>query len=94
MKIKDMSSLDNSEQPEQQSLQVEYIQPWSNFICKIKLPDETFVDLQKLYEEATKLNKSFGKELVGQVDDEPQVTPELQNKFPQFMEFCLQSVRQ
>ena len=89
-----MSSLDDNEQPEQLKLTVEYIQPWSNFICKIKLPDEVFVDLQKLYDETSKLNKSFGRELVGQVNDEPEVTPELQNKFPQFMEFCLQSVRQ
>ena len=75
-------------------LPVEYIQPWSNFICKIKLPDEVFVDLQKLYDEASKLNVSFGKELVGQVDDEPQVTPELQNKFANFTQFCLHSVKQ
>ena len=94
MKIKDMSSLDDNEQPEEKKLSVEYIQPWSNFICKIKLPDEVFVDLQKLYDETSKLNVNFGKELVGQIDDEPQVTLEVQNKFPQFMEFCLQGVRQ
>ena len=89
-----MSSLDDNEQLERQKLSVEYIQPWSNFICKIKLPDEVFVDLQKLYDETSKLNVNFGKELVGQIDDEPQVTLEVQNKFPQFMEFCLQGVRQ
>ena len=94
MKIKDMSSLDDNEQPKRQQLTVEYIQPWSNFICKIKLPDEVFSELQKLYDEAAKLNVNFGKELVGQIDDEPQVTLEVQNKFPQFMEFCLQGVRQ
>ena len=94
MKIKDTSSLDDNEQPKRQQLTVEYIQPWSNFICKIKLPDEVFVDLQKLYDEAAKLNVSFGRELVGQVNDEPQVTPELQEKFPNFMQFCLHGVRQ
>jgi len=94
MKIKDMSTLDNNEQPEQLKLTVEYIQPWSNFICKIKLPDEVFVDLQKLYDETSKLNKSFGTELVGQVNDEPEVTPELRDKFSNFTNFCLQSVRQ
>ena len=94
MKIKDMSSLDGNEQPKRQELTVEYIQPWSNFICKIKLPDEAFDDLQKLYDEASKLNKSFGNELVGQINSEPEVTPELQNKFPNFMQFCLNSVRQ
>ena len=99
MKIKDMSTLDNSEQPEEskplkQKLAVEYIQPWSNFICKIKLPDEVFDDLQKLYDDASKLNKSFGSQLVGQINSEPEVTLELQNKFANFTQFCLQSVKQ
>ena len=94
MKIKDMSSLDDNEQPEEKKLSVEYIQPWSNFICKIKLPDEVFVDLQKLYDETSKLNVSFGEQLVGQINDEPEVTQELQEKFPNFMQFCLGSVKQ
>ena len=37
-----------NEQPERIQLSVEYIQPWSNFICKIKLPDEIYVELQKI----------------------------------------------
>ena len=94
MKIKDMSSLDDNEQPEEKKLSVEYIQPWSNFICKIKLPDEVFVDLQKLYDETSKLNVSFGEQLVGQINDEPEVTQELQEKFPNFMQFCLGGVKQ
>ena len=89
-----MSSLDDNEQPEEKKLSVEYIQPWSNFICKIKLPDEVFVDLQKLYDETSKLNVSFGGQLVGQINDEPEVTQELQEKFPNFMQFCLGSVKQ
>ena len=94
MKIKDMSSLDDNEQLKRQTLSVEYIQPWSNFICKIKLPDEVFSELQKLYDETSKLNKSFGHQLVGQIDNEPEVTPELQNKFANFMQFCLHGVKQ
>ena len=94
-----MSSLDDNEQPEEskplkQQLAVEYIQPWSNFICKIKLPDEVFDDLQKLYDDASKLNKSFGYQLVGQINNEPEVTPELQEKFGNFMQFCLGGVKQ
>ena len=89
-----MSALDNNEQLEQHKIQVQIVQPWSNSICKIKLPDEAFDDLQKLYDETSKLNKSFGNELVGQINSEPEVTPELQNKFPNFMQFCLNSVRQ
>ena len=89
-----MSSLDDNEQLERQQLSVEYIQPWSNFICKIKLPDEVFDDLQKLYDDASKLNVSFGEQLVGQINDEPEVTQELQEKFPNFMQFCLGGVKQ
>ena len=89
-----MNLLSDNKQSERRQLSVEYIQPWSNFICKIKLPDEIFDDLQKLYNETSKLNVNFGKELVGQINDEPQVTQELQNKFPNFMQFCLHGVRQ
>ena len=89
-----MSPLDDNEQPEEKQLSVEYIQPWSNFICKVKLPDEVFVDLQKLYDETSKLNKSFGSQLVGQINNEPEVTPELQEKFGNFMQFCLGGVKQ
>ena len=92
MKIKDIDLQDSS--VEQKKLRVEYIQPWSNFICKIKLPDEAFNDFEKLYEETSKLNKSFGTQLVGQIQNEPEVTPELQEKFPNFMQFCLGSVKQ
>ena len=95
MKIKDMDSLDDNEQlKKERPLSVEYIQPWSNFICKVKLPDEVFVELQKLYDETSKLNKSFGSQLVGQINNEPEVTPELQEKFANFMQFCLGGVKQ
>ena len=50
--------------------------------------------MQKLYDETSKLNKSFGSQLVGQIDNEPEVTQELQEKFPDFIHFCLESVRQ
>ena len=89
-----MNADDNYDNLADRKIEVEYIQPWSNFVCKIKLPDEVFDDLQKLYDETSKLNKSFGTELVGQINYEPEVTPELQNKFPNFMQFCLQAVRQ
>lgn len=82
-----------NEQSKRRELSVEYIQPWSNFICKIKLPDEVFDDLQKLYVETSKMNKSFGGQLVGQINDEPEVMPELQNKFSNFVDFCLNTVR-
>ena len=92
MKIKDMNTEDVN--LEHKKIDVQIIQPWSNYICKIKLPDEALVDLQKLYDETSKLNKSFGSQLVGQIDNEPEVTLELQDKFPNFIQFCLNSVQQ
>ena len=92
MKIKDMDSTDDN--LVRQKIEVEYIQPWSNIVCKIKLPDEIYVELQKLYDEASNLNKSFGSQLVGQINEEPEVTSELQEKFATFRQFCLNSVEQ
>ena len=96
MKIKDMDSInENIEQlPPPKKLDVEFIQPWSNFICKVKLPDEIFIELQKVYDETSKLNKSFGSQLVGQINNEPEVTLEIQEKFPEFRQICLNSVTQ
>ena len=87
-----MSSLNENEQ--QKKIKVEFIQPWANLVCKIKLPDEIYVELQKLYDEASKSNKSFGKQLVGQINEEPEVTSELQEKFATFRQFCLYTVEQ
>ena len=92
MKIKDMSSLNENEQ--QKKIKVEFIQPWTNLVCKIKLPDEIYVELQKLYDESLKSNKSFGRQLVGQINEEPEVTSELQEKFATFRQFCLYTVEQ
>ena len=77
-----------------QKIEVEHIQPWSNLVCKIKLPDEIYVELQKLYDEASNLNKSFGGQLVGQINEEPEVTSKLQEKFATFRQFCLYAVEQ
>ena len=92
MKMKDMDSTDDN--LVRQKIEVEYIQPWSNIVCKIKLPDEIYVELQKLYDESSKLNRSFGKQLVGQINEEPEVTSELQEKFANFRQFCLHGVEQ
>ena len=34
--------------------------------------------------------KSFGEQLVGQIEEEPEVTMEIQQKFPNWVNFCLQ----
>ena len=92
MKIKDMDS--TGDILVRKKIEVDYIQPWSNLVCKIKLPDEIYVELQKLYDEASNLNKSFGNQLVGQINEEPEVTSELQEKFATFRQFCLHGVEQ
>ena len=92
MKIKDLDS--TGDILVRKKIEVDYIQPWSNLVCKIKLPDEIYVELQKLYDEASNLNKSFGNQLVGQINEEPEVTSELQEKFATFRQFCLHGVEQ
>ena len=92
MKIKDMDS--TGDILVRKKIEVDYIQPWSNLVCKIKLPDEIYVELQKLYDEASNLNKSFGNQLVGQINEEPEVKSELQEKFATFRQFCLHGVEQ
>ena len=44
MKIKNLPD----ETPEPRQFSGDYIQPWSNMICKIKLQDDIFEELQKL----------------------------------------------
>ena len=88
MKIKNLPD----ETPEPRQFSVDYIQPWSNMICKIKLQDDIFEELRKLYNYTTKDKwKSFGKQLVGQINEEPEVTPEIMQKFPMWTDFCLQT---
>ena len=91
MKLKNLPD----ETPEPRQFSVEYIQPWSNMICKIKLQDDIFEELQKLYNYTTKNKwKSFGEQLVGQINEEPEVTSELLEKFATFKQFCLNGVEQ
>ena len=96
MKMKnvlDDNQSSREDEPKQVKLEIQYFQPWSNFVCRLKLPDEIFKMLEKLYEDASGLGVSFGKELVGQVVDEPQVTFDLMQKHNDFMLFCNESIR-
>ena len=96
MKIKNLLDDNNTTQPEEPKvLPVEFIQPWSNMICKFKLPDPVFEKLLELYDYTIDGRiKSFGDQLVGQIENEPEVTPEILDKFPEWSQWCLQSVRQ
>lgn len=94
MKIKDTLN-DQPQEIRKDVLQVQNIQPWSNMICKIKLPDQIFKRLWELYDYTTnKKWKSFGNNLVGQIDEEPEVTPDILEKFPEWGQWCLQTVEQ
>ena len=96
MKIKNLLDDNKTTQPEEPKvLPVHFIQPWSNMICKFKLPDPVFEKLLELYDYTTNGRiKSFGDQLVGQIENEPEVTPEILDKFPEWADWCLQSTRQ
>ena len=94
MKMKNVLD-ESSEIPKQaQHLPIQVFSPWSNIIVKFKIPDKIFANLLELYEEINSSKwKSFGSQLVGQIDDEPEVTPELRDKYPLWTSFCIESVR-
>ena len=99
MKIKnllndDLKSNENKFNPnneEQYKMPVQIFQPWSNMIVKIKIPDSIFKNLLDMYDETMKDWKSFGDQLVGQVEEEPEVSEEMRDKYPEWREFCTNS---
>ena len=97
MKVKNLlddNEMKPTEPPKGEPIPIQVISPWSNIIVKTKIPDQVFEKLLELYEYTMKNKKSFGSQLVGQVDDEPEVTPEILQKFPEWSHFCLQTVEQ
>ena len=46
MKVKDLTKETTEVKTRISQLGVEFIQPWSNMICKIKLEDDMFEELQ------------------------------------------------
>ena len=89
MRVKNL--LDENENKSQPShrLPVEVFAPWANIVIRFKIPDNIFANLLELYEEINSSKwKSFGDQLVGQVDDEPEVTEELRDKYPIWTQFC------
>ena len=93
MKVKNLLDDENkpSTPPKGERIPMQVISPWTNIIIKTKIPDVIFQNLLELYEYTMKNKKSFGDQLVGQIDDEPEVTPEILQKYPQWADFCLQS---
>ena len=95
MKVKNLLD-DNGNKPSepQQRLPIEVFAPWSNIIIRFKIPDNIFANLLELYDEINSSKwKSFGRQLVGQIDDEPEVTQDLQKKYPLWTNFCIEAAR-
>lgn len=94
MKVKNLLEESGSEIPKQnQQLPVEIFSPWANLIIRLKIPDEVFQELENLYDYTMKNYKSFGEQLVGQIENEPEVTKEIMEKFPKWSGFCLETVK-
>ena len=78
-----------------QKLQVQFIQPWSNLIAKVKMPQDVFKSFKSLYDTVMKDEEliNFGDKLVGQVNSEPFVKSEKLDEHIQFRDFCIDAVR-
>ena len=58
MKIKGLLD-DQPQENIKENLKVDFIQPWSNMICKFKLPDHIFEKLLELYNQCFKNIKYY-----------------------------------
>ena len=77
------------------TLQVQFIQPWSNIIAKIKMPQDVFKSFKSLYDTVMEDKEllNFGDKLVGQVNSEPFVKSEKLDTEVTFRDFCIDAVR-
>tara|TARA_Y100000356_G_C11202046_1_gene258294 strand:+ start:50 stop:901 length:852 start_codon:yes stop_codon:yes gene_type:complete len=78
-----------------QRLEVQFIQPWSNIIAKVKMPENIFKEFSSLYDTVMKDEEliNFGDKLVGQVNSEPFVKGEKLDEHKEFRDFCIDAVR-
>jgi len=75
-------------------LPVQVYSPWANIIVRFKIPDDVFDELKKMYEYTmSKEWASFGKQLVGQIKEEPEITVDIVSKYPKWSSFCMESVK-
>ena len=73
MKVKNLLD-DNEEIPSEPQMKLPQFSVyllWSNIIVNLKYQMNIFKELQKIYEYTMKDWKSFGDQLVGQVEEEP-----------------------
>jgi len=78
-----------------QRLEVQFIQPWSNLIAKVKMPEDIFKEFGALYDTVMKDEEliNFGDKLVGQVNSEPFVKISKLDEHKEFRDFCIDAVR-
>lgn len=94
MKVKNLLDENKiSDKPQPQQLPIEVFSPWANLIIRFKIPDIVFQELEKMYDYTMNNYKSFGTQLVGQIEHEPEVTQEILQKYPDWSHFCLDAVR-
>lgn len=93
MKVKNLLDESKTSKEPPMQLPIEIFSPWANLIIRLKIPDEIFQELENLYDYTMKNYKSFGKQLVGQIEHEPEVTQEILEKYPRWAHFCLDAVR-
>ena len=98
MKVKNLLNDNQTIQPAPpttKKLDVTLLQPWSNLIAAIKMPEDIFKSFQELYDSVMKDEEivNFGDKLVGQVNSEPFVKSEKLDEHTQFRDFCIDAVR-
>ena len=98
MKVKNLLNDNQTIQPAPpttKKLEVTLLQPWSNLIAAIKMPEDIFESFQELYGSVMKDEElvNFGDKLVGQVNSEPFVKSETLDKHLPFRNFCIDAVR-
>ena len=83
----------NTEQ-QQDRLPIEILAPWSNIVLKSRIPDNIFKDLLEMYDEVMSSKwDSQGKNLVGQIDEEPTIKIDNQKRHPNWINFCILMIR-
>tara|TARA_B100002019_G_C21143198_1_gene534328 strand:- start:107 stop:952 length:846 start_codon:yes stop_codon:yes gene_type:complete len=81
--------------PTTQKLEATLLQPWSNMVARVKMPQNIFKEFGALYDTVMKDEEliNFGDKLVGQVNSEPFVKSEKLDEHTQFRDFCIDAVR-
>ena len=78
----------------QYDLPIQVLAPWANIVLKTRIPDDVFQDLLNMYDEVMKSKwESHGELLVGQIEEEPRVTLDVQRKHTNWINFCIHMIQ-